>query len=189
MLETEVSVQPLRAWAAELAARRGVVVPQFDPAEAGVDAKVLFVLEAPGPMTNAKNLKPGSGFISADNTDSTAAAIWNARDAAGLHDGALHWNFVPWYLGMAKRKPTAAELREGAVELRTLLLLLPCLELVALSGVKAQMGWRKHIAPLLVDGPEVVNIWHPGDQSLNQPGRRDDFNQSVKGIAPLLAQS
>ena len=189
MLETEVSVRPLRAWAAELAVRRGVLVPQFDPAEAGVDARVLFVLEAPGPMTNAKNLKPGSGFISADNNDSTAAAIWSARNAAGLHVGALHWNIVPWYLGTAKRKPTAAELGEGAVELRALLLLLPYLELVALAGVKAQTGWRKHVAPLLIDGPAVVDIWHPGDQSLNQPGRRDDFNQSVKGIATLLAQS
>jgi hypothetical protein len=67
MLETVQSVQPLRAWAADLAARRDVHIPQFDLAEAGVDAKVPFLLEAPGPMTNAGNPRAGSGFISVDN--------------------------------------------------------------------------------------------------------------------------
>jgi hypothetical protein len=187
MLATEQSVQPLRAWAEDLAARRNVVVPQFDPAEAGVDAKVLFLLEAPGPMTNAGNARPGSGFISVDNHDATAANSWRARDAAGLHDGVLHWNIVPWYLGTAKRKPTRAELKEGGAELRELLTLLPYLEVVVLSGLYAQAGWAGHVARHAADGLTVVPIWHPGNQSLNQPGRRDEFNQSVRDIAAFVS--
>lgn len=188
MLETEQAVQPLRAWAADLAVRRDVHVPQFDPAEAGVDAKVLFLLEAPGPMTNAGNKRAGSGFISVDNDDATAAAMWSARDAAGLHDGAISWNIVPWYLGTAARKPTAQELRDGASALREVLTLLPYLEVVALTGRYAQEGWRRHVAPWFADGPDVVDIWHPSPLSLNQPGRRAAFNESIASIAESVRQ-
>lgn len=103
MLETVQSAQPLRQWTHALVARRIVdapnfLVPHFDPADAdaGVDARVLFLLEAPGPMTNAGNRRPGSGFISVDNNDGTAASILTLRNEADLHEGALHWNIVPW---------------------------------------------------------------------------------------------
>jgi hypothetical protein len=188
MLDTDAPVQPLREWAADLAARRDVVVPQFDPAEAGVDAKVLFVLEAPGPMTNAGNTRPGSGFISVDNDDETAANTWRARNAAGLYDGVLHWNIVPWYLGTAARKPTVAERREGAAELRALLTLLPYLEVVVLSRLHAREGWDRHVAPFLPDPPDVVRTWHPGAQSLNQPGRRADVSSALHAVAAQLHQ-
>jgi hypothetical protein len=78
-----------------------------------------------------------------------------ARDAAGLHDGVLHWNIVPWYLGTAARKPTVAERQDGAVALRELMTLFPSLEVVVLSGLHAQQGW-KHVEPFVLDGPDVV---------------------------------
>ena len=188
MLETEQSVQPLREWAAHLAAARDAHIPQFDPAEAGVDAKVLFLLEAPGPMTNAGNRRAGSGFISVDNDDATASAMWSARNSAGLHDGVIAWNIVPWYLGAASRKPTAAELVDGAAALREMLTLLPYLEVVALTGRYAQEGWRRHVAPWVADGPDIVDIWHPSPLSLNQPGRRAAFNESIAAIAESVRQ-
>lgn len=189
MLMTEPSVQPLREWADEFSSRRGVIVPQFDPAEGGVDAKVLFLLEAPGPMTNAGNARPGSGFISVDNDDATAENMWLARDAAGLHDGVLAWNIVPWYLGVASVKPTSADRAAGADALRELLALLPYLEVIALTGQHAQNGWQKHLAAGYDGAATVVDIWHPSTQSLNQPGRRYAFNSSVKFIAGLVASN
>jgi hypothetical protein len=41
----------LRHFVEGLEERRNAMVPLFDPPEAGVPAKVLIVLEAPGPMT------------------------------------------------------------------------------------------------------------------------------------------
>lgn len=188
LLLTEPRVQSLRDRAEDLANRRGVHVPQFDPAEAGDEARVLFVFEAPGPMTNAGNKRPGSGFISVDNNDATAANMWNARNEAGLHDGALAWNIVPWYLGVASRKPTKEELRDGASELVNLIALLPRLELVVLGGLYAQKGWRRHIGPTNFAGPAVVDMWHPSPLSLNQPGRREAFTATVRDVSERLGQ-
>ncbi len=77
LLLTSPSVQPLVEWTEALVARRGgknpdIVVPRFDPADAGTKARLLVLLEAPGPMTNLGNRRPGSGFISVDNDDRTA---------------------------------------------------------------------------------------------------------------------
>lgn len=181
MLETEPTVQPLREWAADLAARRDAVVPWFDPAEAGVQSRVLLVFEAPGPMTNAGNERPGSGFISVDNNDQTAENTWRSRVQAGLDDGALCWNIVPWYLGPASRKPSAVEMKEGATELLRLMNLLPHLDTVVLSGRYAQEGWRKHLAHSLHrPSVRVIETWHPSPLSLNQPGKRDAYVAALR---------
>lgn len=186
MLDSVDRIQPLRAWADGLALRRGAVVPQFDPADAGVDARVLLLLEAPGPMTNSGNRRPGSGFISADNDDRTAETAWRARDAAGLHDGVLAWNITPWYLGAASRKPTALELREGAGELLALLPLLPRLDTVILSGRYAQRGWHRNLAGhAAVEHLRLIETWHPGPQAMAYPGRRDELVAAFRAAARL----
>lgn len=74
----------LRDYAGDLSIR-GRDTPAFDPTDAGLDARVMFVLEAPGPKAAAK----GSAFISADNNDQTAAGLWQARTDAGLVDGCI----------------------------------------------------------------------------------------------------
>lgn len=191
MLTTIPSVQPLREWASDLEQRAdGRVVPRFDPAEAGVNARVLFVLEAPGPMANALsgNVRPGSGFISVDNNDATAANLWLARDAAALHDHFLAWNIVPWYLGPASVKPNAAELAEGSAALRELMQLLPVLEVVVLSGRFAQRGWRKFVDPSGRLPVSVVDTWHPGPQSMAQPGKRDALVADLRAVAGTLSR-
>lgn len=186
MLETVEAVKPLREWADELAARRNVVVPYFDPAEAGVEARVLMLFEAPGPMANASNARPGSGFISVDNNDKTAENCWHGRNEAGLDKGALGWNIVPWYLGPASIHPSASVLAQGAMELRRLLPLLPSLKAVVLAGRYAQNGWKKHVAPLIGSSLAVIDTWHPSPLSLNQPSRRDDFRRELARAARYL---
>lgn len=187
MLRTVDSVQLLRDWAASFERRvDGRIVPHFDPAEAGVDARVLFVLEAPGPMTNALT-RSGSGFISVDNDDPTAANLWKARDAAGLHDGFLVWNIVPWYLGPASVKPKAGEIAEGAEALREVMSLLPLLEFVVLSGRYAQRGWRTFVDPAGSSHVRVVHTWHPGPQAMAQVGKRDELGADLRAVVDVLS--
>jgi hypothetical protein len=118
-----VAVQPLRAYTRDLASRNssygfdgtyvGAFVPEFDPGEAGICARVLFLLEAPGPKTNPVN--GGSGFISVDNNDQGAENFWRFHEAAGIAEvEAVHWNTVGWYLWNSRVKPTAAMRSEGA---------------------------------------------------------------------------
>lgn len=191
-METKPSYQPLLTYTRELVARRqlvgnAVVVPHFDPAESGIETQVLILLEAPGPMTNSDNTRPGSGFISVDNDDLTAANSWTLRNETGLEDGVLHWNIVPWYLGPASKKPKAVELKAGAQETVRLLDTLPELRVVLACGLYAQNGWRRHVAPHLPnDNITVINTWHPSPLALKQPGKRDELRNAFKRAATLL---
>jgi len=187
MLRTAPQVQELRDWAGSLQRRRGAVVPFVDPAEAGTDARVLMLMEAPGPMTNRDNRRPGSGFISVDNDDGTAANAWRTRDAAGLDEHlVLVWNIVPWYLGPAKVKPSASDRREGAAELVDLMRLLPRLEVVLLSGRHAQRGWNEHVRPK--DPPvAVLETWHPSPQTLWNPERRAHLERTMRDAVRMVA--
>jgi hypothetical protein len=185
LLEDEPSVQPLRAFREELLARRmrrhpGAVVPDFDPAEAGVEARALIVLEAPGPMSTGPD---GSGFVSVDNDDATAASTWTLRDEVGLHARTLVWNIVPWQLDGA---PDADEVRQGAMELRRLLPLLPDLRVVVNAGTAPTSGWKKNIEPYLVDGPTVIDSWSPGQRAMSQPRKRDELKRAFERATHLV---
>lgn len=180
---TAPHVQPLNEWAASLQKRRNAVVPFFDPADAGVAARVMLLLEAPGPMTNSDNPRPGSGFISIDNDDETAANTWRARSAAGLSEQvAMHWNAVPWYLGTARVKPMAQDRRDGARELVDLMRQLDHLAVVVLCGRHAQRMWDQHVRPT-APPIEVLETWHPSPLSLWRPERRAHFEETLKAAA------
>src|SRR6266404_1523547 len=56
---------------------RGKNVPNFDPADGGVAARCLFLLEAPGPKAVQ------SGFVSRNNPDETAKNFFELAQAAG----------------------------------------------------------------------------------------------------------
>lgn len=183
---------PLTAWSAGLVARRafkqpGFMLPHIDPADAGERAQVLILLEAPGPMTNAGNGRPGSGFVSSDNDDPTAENLWHLRHESGLDESkVMIWNIVPWYLGAASRKPTADELRQGAVELRRVLGLLPDLQVVLLAGLHAQRGWAQHVAPRVDDRITAIETWHPSPLSLKQAGKREGLQRAFARASRLI---
>lgn len=179
MLAEVAAVQPLRTWSLEIVRARVAPVPDFDPADAGVHARVLFLLEAPGPMAATIGARVGSGFISCDNDDATAEATWRARAAAGLHDGALHWNIVPWYLGPASVKPRMRELQDGASATVDLLGLLPGLEVVIVAGRYAQRGWDRWVQPVVGDRYRVIRTWHPSPRNMTKPDMRAQFFADV----------
>jgi hypothetical protein len=171
---------PFRHWIEHLQRERGALIPHFDPADGGIDAEVLFLLEAPGPMTNGENKRPGSGFISIDNDDATAQEVWNARSPAGLGSGTtLAWNIVPWYLGVASVKPKVADLRDGACALVSLMELMPQLHTVVLAGRYAQRGWARYVEGNVQQNIRVIPAWHPSPLAMAGEGRRDQFRAAV----------
>jgi hypothetical protein len=78
-----------------------VEVPEFDSLDGGVDARVLFLFEKPGPMTaegNGANRRVGSGFISRNNDDPTAEATFTFMRQANLpRKLTILWNVIPWW--------------------------------------------------------------------------------------------
>ncbi len=122
---------PLAAYAAGLRERRGPT-PDADPLDGGADARVLLLLETPGPRVGP------TGFVSRDNLSQTAANLRRFLAEAGLPRQALViWNAVPWVIhatGAANRPPRASEVRDGLAELPGWLERLPNLRAAVLAG-------------------------------------------------------
>lgn len=132
-------------------------VPDFDPMDGGIAARLLFLFEKPGPMTSSsKTGRIGSGFISRDNDDPTAEATFNFMLAAKIpRKETLLWNVVPGWNGT--RKVTAAEVNEGVNEVGRLLELLPQVRTIVLVGRKA----ARAEARLTEMGIRVFHSAHP----------------------------
>ena len=160
----ESHVRPLTTLVRHIRRRRqvGTAVPFFDPADGGTRAKVLLLLEAPGPKAVA------SGFVSRNNPDPTAKRFFelNARARLPRHL-TVTWNIVPWYLGSAgKIRPArAADIDEAQPYLAKLLDFLPRLEVVLLVGRKAQ---RSHtLISRLLPSVRILRMPHPGPRVYN----------------------
>jgi hypothetical protein len=162
----------------------GIVLPHFDPAESGIEARVLLLLEAPGPKTVPE--WGGSGLISVDNDDPTAQNVWKTGNAVGLHEHVLAWNIVPSVLGRASVKPTDQEIEQGANELRGLLDLLPELRVIVLAGRKAKGGWDAHLDLELGGRYRVLRTVHPAGQSFAQVGARERFTATLTKVVELV---
>ena len=75
-------VAPLTQLVEEMSeARPSASVPYFDPHSGGVRARILLLLEAPGPGAAAPR---GSGFVSCENDDATAANLYELLGEAGV---------------------------------------------------------------------------------------------------------
>lgn len=200
MLSSVASAQPLMAYKEALTQRQSrkhpnVFVPDFDPAEAGICARVLFVFEAPGPKT--KPSEGGSGFISVDNNDPSAATIWQLRKDADIREyEATHWNTVGWYMGDPTVKPNAQQRAEGIRELRDLTVLLHRLDVIVAGGRIAQdafttaakrNGWPKWSFQTSA-GKElpVIPVPHPAGQAMAQKGLRKELSDGLLRVRQLL---
>lgn len=125
-------------------------VPDFDPLDGGTAAKVLLLLEKPGPRAFE------SGFISRNNNDQTAENTFEFLLASGLErrDACL-WNVIPFWNGTTKVSPQ--ELQLGVQCLAGLFAMLPLLRVIILVGRKAERA-----LPLLVGQKYVVlTSFHP----------------------------
>jgi hypothetical protein len=144
-------ITDLTDYVANLRKRIPGEVPDFDPLDGGIHARVLFLFEKPGPMA------AGSGFISRNNDDGTAGATFDFMQQAGIpRKWTVIWNLVPWWNGT--RKMTARELREGTACVEELISMLPALCAVVMVGRKAE---KKAESFLKTTGLELFTSWHP----------------------------
>ncbi len=125
-------MRPLAEFAAFLREATGRAVPDADPADGGVGARCLLLLETPGPAIVR------TGFVSCDNPTPTAGNLRRFLRAAGLpREALLVWNAVPFVIhapGAKNRAPRASEIRAGLALLPGLLALLPALRVCVLAG-------------------------------------------------------
>ena len=141
-------------------------VPDFDPLDGGIDARLLFLMEKPGPRVASPD---GVGFVSRNNPDPTARNCRAFMIEAGIDRRQVAiWNIVPWWNGTMAI--TAAECRAGADALRAILGLFPRLRGVVLVGNRA----AAYGAPVL-DGSDLklFRTVHPGLQARAGPRSRD----------------
>ncbi len=156
---------PLAAYAAGLRSPN-VMVPDLDPLDGGTAARVLFLLEKPGP-----GIHPG-GFVSRDNDTPTAAAIRAFMAQAGLtRSETVLWNLVPWWNGTTA--VTGVERAAGLAALAGLLPLLPALDTAVLVGRTAGAAHG------VLGGLRVLASAHPSPQV--RAGFRDRWD-AIPGV-------
>ncbi|KAB1070656.1 uracil-DNA glycosylase [Methylobacterium planeticum] len=148
---------PLRALARAIAAERGAPVPDPDPLDGGVGARMLLLLETPGPAIVK------TGFVSRDNATGTAANLFRfLAEAEIARRDTLIWNTIPWVIhpeGALNRAPRRSEMTAAGPYLAPLLACLPALAVAVLSG-RFAAGARPALAALR-PGLPIVEIPHP----------------------------
>ena len=134
---SEPHIAPLTRFVEELKKELspGIGVPYFDPLDGGITARLLLVLETPGPKA------VGTNFVSRNNPDKTARNTLNILENAGIkrRDTVL-WNVTPWNLSSKEKNKNASmsETRRGIPYLLRLIRLLPNLEAIVLCGNPAK---------------------------------------------------
>ncbi|RVU15836.1 uracil-DNA glycosylase [Methylobacterium oryzihabitans] len=148
---------PLRRLSDRIRAEQGAPVPEADPLDGGVGARLLLLLETPGPATGRTD------FVSRDNPTGTAANLFRFLGQAGIaRADTLIWNAVPWVIhapGARNRAPRAGEIRAARPYLGPLLDLMPRLAVAVLSG-RVAGGLRPDLAAAR-PGLPVIDVPHP----------------------------
>ena len=181
----EPHMRPLTQFVCRLREEMGedAAIPNFDPWDGGINAEVLFLLEAPGPR--ARN----SAFVSMNNPDETAKNFFLACQTTGIERKRIViWNIVPWYIGSDTRirAANASDIKQGIGSLTDLLSLLPKLRAIVLVGKKAQRA-EKHLATI---APELTLFTSPHPSPMfvnNKPGNRDVLIARLQPVQQLLA--
>jgi uracil-DNA glycosylase len=128
-LRTNPAMRPLRRLALQIRRGTGHAVPQADPCDGGAAARILLLLETPG---------PGIRIVSRDNAGGTAANLRRFLAASGIaRQDLLIWNLIPWMIhaaGARNRAPRMAEAKAGLAFLPPLLDILPGLRVAILAG-------------------------------------------------------
>lgn len=181
----EPHVEALTAFVDRIRKERqcGDAVPNFDPADGGVEAEVLYVLEAPG----ANAVK--SGFISRNNPDGSAKNWLNMNEHARVpRKRTVIYNIVPWYIGLGGkiRAADSTDIEQGWPYLVELLGMLSKLRIVVLVGRKAQ-GVEMRISAVRPD-LQIMKCPHPSPMFVNRkPENRDALLTALRNVAATLS--
>lgn len=147
---------------AHLRARHGRV-PDPDPIDGGTAARLLLLLESPGPRIDR------TGLVSRDNPTGTARSLRRfLHEAAIPRQATLIWNAVPWVIhapGARNRAPRRNEIAAGLQALPDLLRLLPLLQVVVLAGRVA--GEARATVAMTRPEVSVLAMPHPSPTYVN----------------------
>lgn len=160
-------IAPLTQFVTQLRGQWGpqAHIPDFDPWDGGVDAEILFLLEAPGPKAKS------SGFVSRNNPDETAKNLFELTQEAQIpRQQAVVWNVVPWYIGKESgriRPAVAGDLYSAASALYALLQLLKRVNTIVLMGKKAAQV-KAEIERWYPGRYRFVETLHPSPSCLNR---------------------
>lgn len=180
-------VQGLAQLAGRMRAEKGpsYEIPNFDPLDGGVDAKVLFLLEAPGPKAVE------SGFVSRNNPDETAKNFFLLNAEANIdRRHTIIWNAVPWYIGseIKIRPAKRVDVREADEWLAELLATLRQLRLVVFVGKKALLA--QDVVRVSRPDVAIMTMPHPSPMFINRaPGNRDRILAVLQELSACLTRS
>ncbi|MFW6187859.1 MAG: uracil-DNA glycosylase [Actinomycetota bacterium] len=156
----------------------GRFVPWMDPDGGGTAARVLVLMEAPGPATVAAG---DLGFSSEDNPDPTARVFRRLREESGLaRADYLRWNVVPWALrdeAGRHRPPRVGDLAEAEPALRELIGALPRLRVVVAFGAPALTGMMRLLT--LEEPPRLLPVLGVPHPSLRNGHRREETRHRI----------
>lgn len=160
--------------------------PMFDPCDGGVDARVLILLEAPGPKA------VGSKFISRNNPDRTADNMNKLLRVAKIpRKDTILWNIVPWYIGDSRKiRPAIREDISLALPfLKKLIEILTNLDFIVLMGKPARSAIldirkisNKPILCAAHPSPKVANIYP--EKMLETQHLFNQISLDLKRLAP-----
>ena len=156
---------------------RPLPAPHFDPFDGGGDARLLILLETPGPS------RALTRFVSRDNPTGTAANLRRALSAAGVaRADTVIWNTVPWVLRDADertRAPRASDIAAALAVLPGLFDRLAHLHVVVLAGRTA--GLAAPVIQAVRPDLAIARIAHPSPTYVNT--HPDIFPGIVQGLA------
>jgi uracil-DNA glycosylase len=185
---------PLTEFVRQMRAETGGEIPWFDPDMGGVRARALFLLEAPGARATStsgpRSSSRGSGVISPDNNDQTAANSWDLYRKADLDQNLVTvWNIVPWYLGTTTKIRTAgrSDIDAARPYLHRLVQLLPDLRVVLTIGKPARDGWKRYALTEQAPKLQALACPHPSPQNLNtRPEARDQILTALRQVQSMI---
>lgn len=203
LLLAQAHIKPLSDFLDTIRAKSGSAydIPCFDPCDGGIEAKALFLLEAPGPKAvnsgghttdtgdahQPDSRAVGSGYVSRNNPDQTAKNICALMQSANIERrDTILWNIVPWYVGNGQniRPVDAQDMEKALPHLPGLLALLPNLQVIVLLGKKAQLA-EVHIQKLI--GVPIVRTYHPSPRVFNRwPEKKKQAHDAFLSVAKLL---
>lgn len=181
-----VAQQRLEEWRRSLI-DSGRRMPLFDPNDGGALARLLILLETPGPGSDA-----GDRVVSRDNPTGTARNLRRFLGEAGIaRRDTLLWNTVPWIVhepGARNRPLRRGEIRDGLATLPSFLALLPRLRIVVLAGRVAREAGL--VVAAECPGVTVLTMPHPSPTIVcTSPAIALSITQTLTEAARLLGET
>ncbi len=187
----------------ELRGVPGQSIPRIPPHYDARTARILLLLSNPGPKAGGDK---GSGFLSYENDDGSAARTCDIYREVGLADAdAIPWNAYPWYVHTTYPNGLPADLIDNGLDaLSRLLDTVGSISAVIAHGGDAQRAMRKFAdgaesGTLLRErGIRVWDAWHTSNRAFiatpEERARRfarmcDDYRDAMRwvGLVPCEA--